>query len=316
MSVFISYAHEDRAYADAIYHILTQNGIACWYDTGLIPGDEWETVIANQIASCRVVLVLQSANSANVDGYVGQELNFARENKKTILPIILQELPSYAPIRLALGKIQWLVYNTDRDFQVNLVAAVCELLGMRYHRADIQVLDEMPPLMSDAPTEEAVADKTRNSTTLAVESVMRKVRIAWRQFKNLVSAIVTTVSKSNTFKIINTKIVKRVAVVALAVVVLAVLFSALSPNKVPLRYRSDVENFEYEDIFHQALNTYTLKVGDIHAFSAIKGDVYYSSDTRIITTKGRQAIAKAPGEAYVVTEFASTCFVYKFIVTE
>lgn len=91
--VFISYAHEDRDYCEAIASALAQHGLEYWYDGGLRQGDRWDDTIEQHIASCSVFLVLGSRHSARWGSFVRNEVLNAQNRKKLIWVLRLDDTP-------------------------------------------------------------------------------------------------------------------------------------------------------------------------------------------------------------------------------
>lgn len=84
MIVFISYAKEDRAAAKRLYDFLESvPGVIPWMDTkNLMPGDDWEAVIANAMEKSRLIILLLSNSSVDKEGFVQKEVRDALELHK------------------------------------------------------------------------------------------------------------------------------------------------------------------------------------------------------------------------------------------
>ena len=65
-SVFISYAHHDRAFCQELEtHLKSlrqQNVIASWYDGNISTGTEWESQIIEHLNTDQIILLLISAD--------------------------------------------------------------------------------------------------------------------------------------------------------------------------------------------------------------------------------------------------------------
>jgi formylglycine-generating enzyme required for sulfatase activity len=61
--VFISYAREDRHRAERLAHALEAAGCSVWWDREILPGHDFTTVIAAELAAARAVIVIWSAAS-------------------------------------------------------------------------------------------------------------------------------------------------------------------------------------------------------------------------------------------------------------
>ncbi len=96
--VFISYVHEDAAYATWLQEYLEYYGIPVWRDTvSLWPGQNWEAIIRNAISNSALVFIACfSTNSANRSkSYQNAELTLAIEQLRMRPP----EIPWFIPVR-------------------------------------------------------------------------------------------------------------------------------------------------------------------------------------------------------------------------
>jgi tetratricopeptide (TPR) repeat protein len=121
--IFISYARDDYEIASEIYHFLKENGFTPWMDKfDLIPGQNWELEILQNIKSCDFFIACLSQNSVSKRGYVQKELKQALS--------VLEQFPDgevyLIPIRIndclvpeSLSSRQWLDWlNTDAKHQL------------------------------------------------------------------------------------------------------------------------------------------------------------------------------------------------------
>lgn len=91
--VFISYSRQDVAAAEEIVQQLRAQRIAVYRDERHIPGGaSWRDELVAAIKSCQVVLVLVTRNSA-ASKEVPTELDIAKQAKKTLIPLRLEEIP-------------------------------------------------------------------------------------------------------------------------------------------------------------------------------------------------------------------------------
>lgn len=99
--VFISYSHSDAKYLDegnkhsllSYLKALEKEGVECWFDRGIRPGDYWDEAIRANIESADVALVLVSQAFLNSDYCNTVEVKAFIEKQKErglrILPVIL-----------------------------------------------------------------------------------------------------------------------------------------------------------------------------------------------------------------------------------
>lgn len=95
--IFISYASEDHEKARRLYKELKYLGHKPWLDKeSLFPGQNWETVILEEIRNCDFFLVLLSLSATKKKGFINKEIKEALN--------ILEQLPEShiftIPIRL------------------------------------------------------------------------------------------------------------------------------------------------------------------------------------------------------------------------
>ena len=96
--VFISYAHEDRAFRQELEKHLAnlrrQHVIASWYDGNISPGTEWQPQILDHLNRAQIILLLVSADFMNSDFCYSIEMTqaIARHDadQARVIPIILR----------------------------------------------------------------------------------------------------------------------------------------------------------------------------------------------------------------------------------
>lgn len=86
MDIFISYSRLYRSKVREFAHLLVQSGHTPWFDDSLLPGQEWESVLKNQIGHCDVFIAIVSADYLK-SPWCAWELNLANESKKPMLPV-------------------------------------------------------------------------------------------------------------------------------------------------------------------------------------------------------------------------------------
>jgi cold shock CspA family protein len=106
--VFISYAKEDKHFAEKLYNDLLQAGIRPWIDSmDLMPGQPWEMAIRKAIYECSYFLAILSNHSVRKKGFVQKEIRYALdiaeeypEDKIFIIPVRIDECePSFEGFR-------------------------------------------------------------------------------------------------------------------------------------------------------------------------------------------------------------------------
>ena len=96
--VFISYAHEDRAFRTELDkhlgNLKRQQIISSWYDGDILPGTEWQLQIMEHLNQARIILLLISVDFINSDFCYSTEMiqAIARHDagKACVIPILLR----------------------------------------------------------------------------------------------------------------------------------------------------------------------------------------------------------------------------------
>ena len=120
--VFISYAHMDKEIVYDIIASLQCHGVRVWYDSGLRAGDEWPEEIGDHIARASAVVIMLSSNAIG-SKFVRKEINFADEEKKKIIPVLLDDCQLTVGIKLQLGIVQ-IINKNQTDF-INKLGRAC-----------------------------------------------------------------------------------------------------------------------------------------------------------------------------------------------
>jgi len=117
-TVFLSYASEDRAAAQALRDALPRYGLEVWYDeSDLIGGDAWDQKIKRQIRECDYFMPVVSASTeARHEGYFRREWRLAVErtldmadDHTFILPVVIDETTqAHARVPEKFLAVQWL----------------------------------------------------------------------------------------------------------------------------------------------------------------------------------------------------------------
>lgn len=81
--VFLSYAKEDRETVDTIRRHLVSEGLECWWDQEIAPGDGWRETIKEKHKSSAVVLTSWTQHSCASDS-VREEASYAQKARKLV----------------------------------------------------------------------------------------------------------------------------------------------------------------------------------------------------------------------------------------
>ena len=136
--VFVSYARENRPFAEQLADALQVNGLQVWWDSNLAAGAEFTAVIEAKLLGAAVVIVLWSADSVR-SSFVRDECSRALKHGK-LLPLRIEdvELPLGFGQLHTLDLLDWDGDTDDATFQSLL---------LEVHRRQ-----QRAPIISPAPS--------------------------------------------------------------------------------------------------------------------------------------------------------------------
>lgn len=99
ISIFISYSHEDESYKDKLekhLSILKRNNIVeTWHDRKILPGEEWDKKIKNELENAQIILLLVSVDFLSSNYCYDIEIKRAVERhdkgEAVLIPIMLRK---------------------------------------------------------------------------------------------------------------------------------------------------------------------------------------------------------------------------------
>lgn len=94
--IFISYSKRDRAIVEELARDLTEAGASVWWDSSLISGDDFGFSIDDEIAACRVLIVVWSAHSVT-SKWVRSEVKRADDAGKLVTVRVADLDPNRIP---------------------------------------------------------------------------------------------------------------------------------------------------------------------------------------------------------------------------
>lgn len=97
LKVFISYSRQDMEFVDRLQAALGDRGIDAFFDRDAIEkGEEWWARIEQLITEADTVIFVLSPDSAT-SPICGEEVDFAKELNKRVIPIVARDLAGQAP---------------------------------------------------------------------------------------------------------------------------------------------------------------------------------------------------------------------------
>lgn len=103
--IFISYARKDKAEVLPVIRGFRKRGYRVWFDRGIHGGTNWLDVLDEKVDRCAVFVLFVSRQYVDSD-MCKAEVSLAKELKKTIIPIYLEDVELDGALRLALAGIQ------------------------------------------------------------------------------------------------------------------------------------------------------------------------------------------------------------------
>jgi len=137
LRIFLCHSTSDKPAVRELYRKLKADGYIPWLDEeDILPGQDWELVIANTLRESDIIIICSSPESVSKTGYVQKEIRFALdraleqpEGSIFLIPLKLQpcDLPH------SLNKYQWVNYYEDNGYQrlTRALRARAASLGIR-----------------------------------------------------------------------------------------------------------------------------------------------------------------------------------------
>lgn len=120
-SVFISYSSKDAEEVKAVIDVLESAGISYWKAPEMIPiGSNYAKEIPRVISECTVFLLIISKASQN-SIWVEKEIDFAINNRKTIVPLKITDEPLSDIFTFYLNNVQTIFYMENKSKALRLL---------------------------------------------------------------------------------------------------------------------------------------------------------------------------------------------------
>jgi hypothetical protein len=151
-AAFFSYCREDSDFALRLAEDLKAAGASVWLDQlDIVPGQRWDRAVEDALANCPRMLVILSPASVDSTN-VMDEVSFALEEKKTVIPIIYKDCT--VPFRLR--RVQYVDFRRD------------------YNRGLKELLKILAPEQKAAQSAPAISDVPSHRQTVVTEADERE----------------------------------------------------------------------------------------------------------------------------------------------
>ena len=139
--IFISYAKEDREFADRLASSLREDGLQAWIDDeGIEPGTpNWEITIRQAVRDSYAVALVCSPNTIT-SSYIGAELQLAESAKRQVVPIWMSGASWIDCVPLGLVNSQYVDCRNDS-----------------YHRGARKLIEQLCRVISKIQPKMAIA---------------------------------------------------------------------------------------------------------------------------------------------------------------
>ena len=170
MTVFISYAREDRDFVQRLTSELKNNNIDAWTDENIVVGSPWNEQIYRAIINADVVLPIITQNYN--ENYAVGEIQFALAYHKQVLPVLMIPHSDLAPELYSLIRsFQWIFGNSREDLIISRI--VSELVAISHK-------------LEEAKKEkEAKEQKIDNSVTVYLGEVQYRLKTNERRNRRI-----------------------------------------------------------------------------------------------------------------------------------
>ncbi|MBK9440045.1 MAG: toll/interleukin-1 receptor domain-containing protein [Comamonadaceae bacterium] len=129
--VFLSHAHADKVYADAVCHRLEAASVRCWVaPRDINPSEDWAEAIINALDRVKI-LVLIFSSSSNNSPQVRREVERAVSKGVAILPFRIEDVPLSKSLEYFISTQHWLdaINGNVEEHLKQLSESVLGLLG-------------------------------------------------------------------------------------------------------------------------------------------------------------------------------------------
>lgn len=154
-TIFFSYSRDDSEFVLTLAKNLRQSGANIWLDQlDIKPGTRWDKSIEAALKNSSTLLVILSKNSVESTN-VMDEVSFALEENKTVVPVLLEE----CDIPFRLRRLQFADFSKDQSKGLKTLAEALHLTGSVADKLTDSILQPISGSPEGFPSRNKVADE-------------------------------------------------------------------------------------------------------------------------------------------------------------
>lgn len=196
--IFISHSSQDAECARKVLQYIEDNGYDCYISSRDIRGGlHYAKDIVNVLKECKVVVLIASAHS-NLSEHVLNEIDICVDNKKTIIPLFIEDFDISDEFRYYLGRSQRVIVEGEDVSEA--FPRLMDSIRNKYPKS----VKKAEPVIAVAATEAEESQKTKTifeydaerGIMINPEDRMRNISFRQDTFTNMMSGIFDEITKS------------------------------------------------------------------------------------------------------------------------
>ena len=196
--IFVSYAHADKDIVYPEMFWMNEKGFHIWYDEGIPPASEWPAEIANALLNCNIFLVFITPNAIESKN-VRDEINYALNHNKKVLPIFLKPTELKHGLDLRIGNLQYIKkFELKAEYYMKKILDALKIVESK----EIENKTELKSAEKERIKIETVEVKESMKAMSKIEEILRDPNVHLEQLKDIAYAFFTGYSKYNKSELI------------------------------------------------------------------------------------------------------------------